>query len=87
MSYGNYPQQNVPPRGYSDEGAKLAKQSWIYAVIGFFFFGVILGPVAIVKANKAKALGADSTLGLTLGIITTVVSVLWLFYSLSMFGK
>jgi hypothetical protein len=83
MSYGNYPQPNRVNNGYSDEGAKLAKQSWIYALVGIFIFGIILGPVALVKANKAKALGADATTGFVLGIICTAVSYIWFFYSLS----
>ena len=87
MSYGNYPQQNVPPRGYSDEGAKLAKQSWIYALVGFFLFGIILGPVAIFKAVKAKGMGADATLGMVFGIITTVLSYIVFFSALSNLGN
>lgn len=75
MSYGNYPPAQ---RGgvYVNEGAKLAKQSWIFGLIGFFIFGIILGPIAIYKATQAKAMGSSATLGLTLGIIDTVFSVL-----------
>lgn len=83
MSYNNYPQPQYQGGGYSDEGAKLAKQSWIYALVGFFFFGLILGPVAIYKATKAKALGADATLGFVLGIVVTALSALVLFVALS----
>lgn len=65
MSYGNYPPAQ---RGgvYVNEGAKLAKQSWILGLIGLFFFGIILGSIGLHKGLKAKGLGADATLGIVL---------------------
>lgn len=85
MSYGNYGGYPQAPAGrvYNDEGPKLAKQSWIYGLVGFFIFGIILGPVAIHKARKAKALGADATLGFVLGIIDTVFAAIFILFSLS----
>jgi hypothetical protein len=63
---------------------KEAGDSLKYAIIGFFCFGIILGPIAISKALKARKMIAmnpqltgsgKATAGLVLGI---VVCVLWL---------
>jgi Prokaryotic RING finger family 1 len=41
-----------------------AKKALTYAIIGLFCFGIILGPVAIAKANEAKAvIDANPNLG------------------------
>jgi uncharacterized protein DUF4190/RING finger family protein len=41
-----------------------ATQALVYGIIGLFFCGVILGPVAISKSNAAKrAMASDPTLG------------------------
>jgi hypothetical protein len=85
MSYGNYGGYPQAPAGRvsNGEGPKLAKQSWIYGLVGFFIFGIILGPIAIHKARQAKALGSDATLGLVLGIIDTVFAAIFILTSLS----
>lgn len=74
MSYGNYGGYPQAPSGrvYNDEGPKLAKQSWIYGLVGFFVLGLVFGPIAIHKSRQAKALGTEATLGFVLGIIDTV---------------
>ncbi|HYH77440.1 MAG TPA: hypothetical protein VD841_08095 [Arthrobacter sp.] len=50
----------------------------IYGVIGFFFLGIVFGPLAISNANKAEALHHSATLGKVLGWIDTIVGVFWL---------
>lgn len=67
-----------------------AESSAVYAVIGLVFFGVIMGPMAIVKGSEAKRAiandprlkGADlATFGQLLGIVD-VALFLFVFFSL-----
>jgi hypothetical protein len=58
------------------EGEQLAKTSTILGIISLFFFGVILGPMAIVKAGKAEKLGVDSTVGKVTGWIGTIMAAI-----------
>jgi len=72
------------------EQAGGAIASLVCAIIGFFFFGIILGPIAIALATGAKRkiredpdLGGDgmATAGLVIGIVDTVlhgIFVLWI---------
>lgn len=84
-SYGP-PQYYGPPQGYQQpygyppaisEGQKLAKESWIYGLVGFFILGVVLGGVGLYKAFKAKALGADATVGFVLSSLAIVGHIFW----------
>jgi hypothetical protein len=50
----------------------------IFGVIGFFFLGIVFGPLAISNANKAEALHHSATLGKVLGWIDTIAGVVWL---------
>lgn len=68
--YGGQPQQN-------SNGSTYATLSIVLAAIGFFFFGLVLGPVAIFLASKAENLGTDAKVGKILGWITTVISALF----------
>jgi hypothetical protein len=47
--------------GSSADGQSKAKIALICGIIGLFLFGIILGPIAIVQANKAEALGTKAT--------------------------
>ncbi len=67
------------------ETCKEAKDALTYALIGIFCFGVILGPVAISKAVKAKKLinanprlggSGMATAGMVIGILDLVFWVL-----------
>ena len=55
--------------------------SLIFAIIGFFFAGIILGPIAIIlgvmgrKRDDSKGL---ATAGLIIGIIVTVLSIIFI---------
>lgn len=72
------------------EQAGGAIASLVCAIIGFFLFGIILGPIAIALATGAKRkiredpeLGGDgmATAGLVIGIVDTVlhgIFVLWI---------
>ncbi len=49
--------QGYPAYGYNPqqaEGAQLAQTSMILGIISLFVVGIILGPIAIVKAKKAE---------------------------------
>lgn len=63
---------------------KEADDALKYAIIGIICFGIILGPIAIVKASKAKQLmaanpnlagGGKATAALVIGIIVTVLNI------------
>lgn len=68
------------------EGEKLAKTSTILGIVSIYFVGLILGPMAIVKAAKAEKLGVDSTvgkvtgwLGIIIAAVTIIFSILYIF--------
>jgi len=60
----------------SPEGQSKAKIALVLGIIGLFLFGIILGPIAIVQANKAESLGAKATAGKVLGWIDTIFGIL-----------
>jgi uncharacterized Tic20 family protein len=62
--------------GSSADGQSKAKVALICGIIGLFVFGLILGPIAIVQANKAEALGAKATGGKVLGWIDTIFGLI-----------
>jgi hypothetical protein len=80
---GRKPLQNAPG----------AKESLIWAIVGFFICGFIMGPIAIVKANQAKkAIAADpqrysgaglADAAMVIGIIDTILHVVFLFVKVS----
>jgi uncharacterized protein DUF4190/RING finger family protein len=72
-----------------------AVASLVWALVGLFICGIILGPVAISQSNKAKrAMAVDPTLGgqglatagLVIGIIATIGHALILFINLGTMG-
>lgn len=64
----------------STEGQSKAKVALICGIVGLFIFGIILGPIAIVQANRAEALGAKATGGKVLGWIDTIFGVIGLIF-------
>ncbi len=71
---------------------KEASEALIYAIIGLFCFGIILGPMAIVKASKAKKMIAmnprltgsgKATAAMVIGIIGLVLWALSLLVRIS----
>jgi hypothetical protein len=64
---------NVLP---STEGQGKATASLICGIVGLFFFGPILGIIAIVMASKAEALGVKATGGKVLGWIDVIAGML-----------
>jgi len=71
---------------------KEAKDALIMAIVGLFCFGVILGPLAIAKAVKAKNMmrlnprltgSGQASAALVLGIVALVFWVLGIIYRVS----
>lgn len=74
--YGQSPYGDYQP--VDSRASTYATLSIVSAIVGFFLFGIILGPVAIVLGTKAEKLGATSNakIGKVLGWITTGLSAL-----------
>lgn len=94
QGYGPPPGYGAPPGGTPDAGAfqlgqvaneikSQATASLIVGIIGFFCFGIILGPFAIYRGWKAKSLiqqynvgqehATKAQIGFILGIIVTAL--------------
>ena len=50
--------------------------AWILAVIGLFVFGIVLGPIAMILANKAESYGVPAPGGKILGLIDTIFGLI-----------
>lgn len=57
------------------QGAQHAQTSMILGILSLFFFGIILGPIAISKAKKAEQLHTAATVGKVTGWIGTILSL------------
>ncbi len=85
-SYSRSPERQEPYTAPSRHGQATA--SMVLGIVGLLLFGIILGILAIVFANKARAdmkatpgmytNGGMATAGLVLGIIDLVAGVIWL---------
>jgi uncharacterized Tic20 family protein len=75
-----YPPSGQPfqPQNSPDQmrGQQLAQTSMILGILSLFVFGVILGPIAIVKAKQAERLNTAATVGKVTGWIGTIIGVL-----------
>jgi hypothetical protein len=67
------------PRAYV-QGMGHRSAATIFGVIGIFVLGIIFGPMAIVQASKAEALGVQATAGKVLGWICVGVGIVWLIF-------
>jgi hypothetical protein len=88
--YGHPPQMNYgPPQGFPQNygygyppvvnlAEKEAKTSWILGLIGIFIMGIVLGTIGLIKASKARSMGADATAGFILSTMAVVSHVLWI---------
>lgn len=71
--------QNVQGMGgISPDASKAKTTSLVLGIFGLFFLGLILGPLAIIQANKAERLGERATAGKVLGYICTVFGIIGL---------
>jgi hypothetical protein len=73
--------QDGPPFFFPDlEGEAFKSKATMFALIGIFFFGVVFGPLAIVNAGRAEALGVRATFGKVVGWLVAVLHGLSLFF-------
>lgn len=79
QQYGNQPGYGYPM--VHPEGAQLAQTSMILGIISLFVVGLILGPIAIVKGNKAeREFNTSATVGKVTGWIGTILGALLFLY-------
>ena len=75
-----YPQPGQPFQAQNSpeqmRGQQLAQTSMILGILSLFVVGVILGPIAIVKAKQAERLNTAATVGKVTGWIGTILGVL-----------
>ncbi len=62
------------------QGMNHRSTATIFGVLGIFVLGIVFGPLAIVQASKAEALGVKATAGKVLGWICVGVTALWLIF-------
>lgn len=85
---GQNQQYQQPQQGYAGypspaqlEGGQLAQTSMILGILSLFVVGIILGPMAISKANKAeREYNTAATVGKVTGWIGTILAILWIAY-------
>lgn len=88
MTQNPYEQQpgpynpNAPQMVYTQNsveqlrGQQLSQTSMILGILSLFVVGIILGPIAISKANQAEKLHVAATVGKVTGWIGTILSAL-----------
>ena len=85
-----YPQSGPPFQTQNSpehmRGQQLAQTSMILGILSLFIAGVILGPIAIVKAKQAERLNTAATVGKVTGWIGTILGVLALIFFVVMIG-
>lgn len=79
QQYGNQPGYGYPMA--PPEGAQLAQTSMILGILSLFVVGLVLGPIAIVKGNKAeREFNTSATVGKVTGWIGTILGALLFLY-------
>lgn len=58
-----YPRMGGVPMPNYDNGASEIKNAWILGIVGFFCFGIILAPLGLYYAIKAKQKGHPQAVG------------------------
>jgi|SRR5690625_564582 len=69
----------------SPEAQQASQTALVLGIIGLFVFGIILGPLAIMKANEAQRGGVDATAGKVVGWIALILHALGLIVGILMF--
>lgn len=59
------------------EGARAKSTAVLLGVVGFFFLGIIFGPLAIMQARKAEKYYGPATFAKVLGWIDTLIGLFW----------
>ncbi|MCU1574922.1 MAG: hypothetical protein JWO93_3004 [Micrococcaceae bacterium] len=65
----------------SPEASKAKTISLVLGIIGLFLLGIVLGPIAIMQANKAERLGERATAGKVLGWICTIFGIIGVIFT------
>ncbi|MHA7207775.1 hypothetical protein [Arthrobacter sp. MDT1-65] len=84
MTNQPYPTQQTAG-GVSPEASKAKTTSLVLGIIGLFLLGIVLGPLAIMQANKAERLGERATAGKVLGYICTIFGIIGLIFTVMRF--
>ncbi|GAA5188391.1 hypothetical protein GCM10023346_00320 [Arthrobacter gyeryongensis] len=77
--YGPGGSAGLQPHLYM-QGMSHRSTATTFGVIGLFVLGIVFGPLALVQANKAEALGVKATAGKVLGWISVAFAILWLLF-------
>ena len=85
QGYGYGYAQPYGQGGRSLEGEKAAQLSLILGIVGLFFAGLVLGPLAIWQAGKAEKLGVPATAGKVLGWISAILGLIGLVSGIAIF--
>ena len=74
---GHYPRPGMVGSQQLDDGSAEMKNAWTYGIIGFFCFGIILGPIGLAYAIKAKQKNHPQAIGaIALCAIVTILAVI-----------
>lgn len=74
--YENSPHVQANHSNTHFQGTKYKEKSTIFGVVGFFFLGLVFGPLALINAKKAEELNHSATLGKVLGWFVIIRDVL-----------
>ncbi|WP_417366369.1 hypothetical protein [Glutamicibacter arilaitensis] len=76
--YPGYPGYPARP---NMAGIQMAQTSMVLGILSIFFFGIILGPLAIAKANRAeREFNTPASAGKVTGWIGLILSLCWVAY-------
>ena len=64
-------------------GTKARSVAAICSVIGFFFAGIVFGPIAVIQANKAEKMGVKAQGWKVLGMFDVAIWVIIIIVKLS----
>lgn len=65
------------PMYQQNPGVSIAQTSMILGILSLFVVGVVLGPIAMIKANEAERMyGVPSTVGKVTGLIGLILGAL-----------
>lgn len=80
QGYQGYPAQNHL------RGMQLAQTSMILGIVSIFVLGIVLGPIAIIKANQAeREFNTPATAGKVTGWIGTILALVYILMFVGLF--
>jgi len=84
VGYQGAPAYGAPAFDQKAEAKKKASSALTQAIIGFFCFGIILGPIAISQASQAKKILSPTDDGY--GTATAAIVIGWIVVALYVIG-